>query len=49
LDADISEREMTIQVETTDDNAVCQKCGQKATEFYCYGETLQLRHAPVFR
>lgn len=48
LDADIAEREMTIQIESTDDYAVCHKCGQKATEFYCYGETLRLRHLPVF-
>ena len=48
LDADIAEREMTIQIETTDDYAICHKCGRKATEFNCYGETLRLRHLPVF-
>ena len=48
LDADIAEREMTIQIETTDDCAICHKCGQKATEFYCDGEALRLRHLPVF-
>lgn len=48
LNAEIAEREMTIQIETTDDYAFCHKCGQKASEFYCYGETLRLRHFPVF-
>src|SRR5262249_49884440 len=48
LDADIAEREMTIQIESADNYAVCHKCGQKATEFECYGETLRLRHLPVF-
>jgi transposase len=48
LNAEIAEREMTIQIEATDDHALCHKCGQKATEFYCLSEALRLRHLPVF-
>jgi hypothetical protein len=48
LDADIAEREMTIQIESTDDYAVCHNCGQRATESYCYGEALRPRHLTVF-
>lgn len=49
LNAELSEQEMTIQIESTEDYAICHKCGRKATEFYCYGETIRLRHFPVFK
>jgi len=48
LSAEIGEREMTIQIETTEDHAICHKCGQQATEFYCLAEPIRLRHFPVF-
>lgn len=49
MDADIAnEREMTIQVEATGDHAICNSCGQKATEFYGPGMRLRLRHFQVF-
>lgn len=48
LSAEISEREMRIEIETTEDHAICHRCSRPATEFYCLGEALRLRHFPVF-
>jgi len=49
LDADVfSEREITIQVETAGDHAMCNRCGRKAVEFCGPGARLRLRHFQVF-
>jgi transposase len=48
LNSEINEREISMEVEISYNYAICHKCGQKATEFHGYGETLRLRHLPVF-
>ena len=48
LNVELTDRKVTIVIEITEDHAICHKCGQKATEFYCLGEEIQLRHFPVF-
>jgi transposase len=48
LSTEIADRKVTIEIEITEDYAICHKCGQKATEFYCLGEQVRLRHFPVF-
>jgi hypothetical protein len=49
LNADIvNEREVTIQVETAGDRAVCHNCGQKAIGFCGHGARLRPRHFQVF-
>lgn len=49
LSTEVNEREISIHVECSENHAICHQCGQQATEFHCYGETLRLRHLPVFK
>jgi hypothetical protein len=49
LNADIIiEREAKIQLETTDDHAICHRRVQKATVFYGSWVRLRARHLQVF-
>jgi transposase len=48
LSAEMNEREISIQVEFSPHHSICHKCGQKATEYVRAGETLRLRHLPIF-
>ncbi|SRR6266542_1937539 len=49
MDADVvGEREVTILIEATGDHAICNDCGQKATEFCGPSPRLRLRHFQVF-
>jgi len=48
LNSEINEREISIRVEFSQHHSICHKCGQKATEFVRAGETLRLRHLPIF-
>lgn len=46
---EMTETEMTIHAENAAGYSICRRCGQKATEFYCLGESLRLRHLPIFK
>lgn len=48
LSSEMNEREISIQVEFSQHYSICHKCGQKATEYVREGETLGLRHLPIF-
>jgi len=48
LQTEIHEQEISIHVKIESNYTRCHKCGQKATEFHCDGETLRLRHLPIF-
>ena len=48
IDAQLTETEITLQVEHTQHFAICHKCGERATEFFRNGEKLVLRHLPIF-
>jgi len=48
LKTEIHEREISIHVKIESNYTRCHKCGQKATEFHCDGETFRLRHLPIF-
>jgi len=48
LRTEITEQEISIHVKIESNYTRCHKCGQKATEFHCDGETLRLRHLPIF-
>jgi transposase len=48
LSSEDHQREISIHIEFADNYAICHKCGQKATEFHGDGETLRLRHLPIF-
>src|SRR5438132_4032686 len=48
LSSEDNGREISIYLEFADNQAICHKCGQQATEFHGAGETLRLRHLPVF-
>ncbi len=48
LRTEINEQEISIHVKIESNYTRCHKCGQKATEFHCDGETLRLRHLPIF-
>jgi len=48
LSSQMSEREISIHVEFSQHYSICHKCGQKATEYCRDGETLRLRHLPIF-
>jgi transposase len=47
LNFEMDDHKIRCDIESTLDHAICHKCGEKATEFYCYGETLVLRHLPI--
>ena len=46
---EIEAQEIVLHVELTATKTRCHRCGQWATEFYHTGETLRLRHWPLFR
>lgn len=46
--AQLTETEITLQVEHSQHFAICHKCGAQATEFFRNGEKLMLRHLPIF-
>jgi transposase len=48
VDAQLTETEITLQVEHSQHFAICHKCGARATEFFRNGEKLVLRHLPIF-
>jgi transposase len=48
LKSEITEREISIHVKIESNFTRCHQCGQKATEFHCDGETIRLRHLPIF-
>jgi transposase len=48
LKTEISEREISIHLKIESNYTRCHQCGEKATEYYCDGETLRLRHLPIF-
>lgn len=48
IDAQLTETEITLQVEHSQHFAICHKCGERATEFFRGGEKLVLRHLPIF-
>src|SRR5437868_10763278 len=48
LKSEITEREISIHLKIESNFTRCHQCGQKATEFQCDGETLRLRHLPIF-
>jgi transposase len=48
LKTEISEREISIHVKIASNFTRCHRCGEKATEYYCDGEILRLRHLPIF-
>jgi transposase len=47
LHTELSQREITIRVESTRDWAICHQCGEQIREFHGYGEVLRLRHLPI--
>lgn len=47
LNFEMDENKIRCDIESTLNHAICHQCGQKATEFYCYGEVLVLRHLPI--
>jgi transposase len=47
LHCEMDENKLRCDIESTLDHAICHKCGEQATEFYCSGETLVLRHLPI--
>jgi transposase len=48
LKTEINEREISLHLKIESNYTRCHQCGQKATEFYRDGETLRLRHLPIF-
>lgn len=48
LSAEINERENSIRFEFSQNHSICNKYWQKATELVRAGETLRLRHLPIF-
>ena len=48
LKSEITEREISIHLKIESNFTRCHQCGQKATEFHCDGETIRLRHLPIF-
>lgn len=48
LTTEIHEHEIAIHLKLTAHGTRCHRCGQPATEFYREGETLRLRHLPIF-
>lgn len=48
LKTEINEREISIHLKIESNYTRCHQCGGKATEFYRDGETLRLRHLPIF-
>jgi transposase len=48
LSSEMNEHEILMQVEFSQHYSICHKCGQKATEYVRAGETLRLRHLPIF-
>ncbi len=48
LKTETHEHEVSIHLKIESNYTRCHKCGQKATEFYRDGETLRLRHLPIF-
>jgi transposase len=48
MNSEVNEREISIQLEFASNYSICHKCGQPATEFHAQGETLRLRHLPIF-
>ena len=48
LKSEITEREISIHLRIESNFTRCHKCGKKATEFHCDGETIRLRHLPIF-
>jgi transposase len=48
LKSEITEREISIHLRIESNVARCHRCGEKATEFHCAGETIRLRHLPIF-
>jgi transposase len=48
LKTENSEQEISIYVKIVSNFTRCHKCGEKATEYYCDGEMLRLRHLPIF-
>lgn len=48
LETETDEREISIHLKIESNYTRCHRCGQKATEFYRDGETLRLRHLPIF-
>lgn len=47
LNVEIGEREIRCDLESTRGYSICRQCGEKATKFFEYGETLKLRHLPI--
>jgi len=48
LRTEVHEHEIAFYVQLTARGTHCQRCGQWTTEFYRAGETLRLRHLPIF-
>jgi len=48
LKSEITEQEISIHLKIESNFTRCHQCGQKATEFHCDGETIRLRHLPIF-
>jgi transposase len=48
LKTEISQREISIHLKIESNYTRCHQCGEKATEYYCDGEMLRLRHLPIF-
>ena len=44
---EIGEQRISIQVKISSNYPRCYKCGGKASEYYCDGETIELRHLPI--
>jgi transposase len=44
---EIGEQRISIQVKISSNYTRCYKCGEKASEYYCDGETIELRHLPI--
>jgi transposase len=47
LSAQVEERLIQCEIESTQGYSICHRCGQKATEFHEHGQALELRHLPL--
>src|SRR6266700_997317 len=47
LKTELTAREIIISVESTQEYAICTRCGGEAREFHSYSETIRLRHLPI--
>src|SRR5258708_4627567 len=47
LKSELTSRDIIITVESTQEYAICHRCGGEAREFHSYSERVRLRHLPI--